>query len=287
MVKLTDTVAEELTPARRADLDSVLSDLVVKTQEALAGNFLGAYLVGSFALGAGDQHSDVDFLVITREGISALQLDGLREFHRAEPGNIREGALRPDLRLGWAELLEGSYVPDDDVRRPATTDVDRDRWWYLDNGSRELVLSDHDNTAVTRWVLRERAITLAGPRPWTLLDPVPPDALRQEAAGRLAHWQAELRADPDSLANAWLQQHVVLAFCRARYTMETGRVASKSAAGAWGTEHLDARWRELISRAIADRPDPWERLHRTADATLVGVTVEFVEDGCRAAEPRR
>ena len=40
------------------ELNELLGELVARVQSILAGNFVGAYLTGSFALGAGDLHSD-------------------------------------------------------------------------------------------------------------------------------------------------------------------------------------------------------------------------------------
>ena len=46
-------------------------------------------------------------------------------------------------------------------------------WLYVDNGSRELEWSTHDNCRVVRWVLRGHGVVLAGPDPAELVDPAP------------------------------------------------------------------------------------------------------------------
>ena len=43
------------------ELNELLEEFVARVQSILAGNFVGAYLTGSLALGAGDIHSDCDF----------------------------------------------------------------------------------------------------------------------------------------------------------------------------------------------------------------------------------
>ena len=53
-------------------------------------------------------------------------------------------------------------------------------FWYLDHGSDTLVRSEHDNSQVVRWCLREKGVVLAGPDPATLVDPVSPAALKAE-----------------------------------------------------------------------------------------------------------
>ena len=42
-------------------LDELLAELVAEQRRILSGNFVATYLVGSFALGAADEWSDVDF----------------------------------------------------------------------------------------------------------------------------------------------------------------------------------------------------------------------------------
>src|SRR3712207_1853494 len=152
-------------PTPYPELNSVLEELVTGVQVALEGAFVGAYLQGSFAVGDFDRHSDVDFIVAVSEELSDRQVAALQAVHERVYG----------LRSEWAEHLEGSYFPAAllrDCRQRAKP------LWYLDHGSRSLVRSDHCNTLVVRWVVRERGIPLAGPDPSTLVDPIPVDALR-------------------------------------------------------------------------------------------------------------
>src|SRR6201999_2971249 len=102
--------------------------------------------------------------------------------------------------------LEGSYVPAAILRRwsaeprdppgetrgpdwgdPGTSGSPARGYpfWYLDHGSKVLVRSEHDNTRVVRWCLREKGITLAGPDPKSLIDPVAPEALKAEVRATL------------------------------------------------------------------------------------------------------
>lgn len=85
----------------------------------------------------------------------------------------------------WASHLEGSYVVKAALRR---LDPRHTPWLYVDNGSRVLERSDHDNTAVTRWVLCEHGVVLAGADPKDLIDPVTTAELRQEVTGVIPEW---------------------------------------------------------------------------------------------------
>lgn len=250
--------------AQPYDLRVVLNYLVRHAREILGPCFVGAYEVGSFALGVGDEYSDVDFLIPISGELDPAQDTALAALH----------TRLPDSPIGWAQHLEGSYPPVDELR--AVADSPRG-WRYVDNGSRIIERSGHDDTAVTRWVLREHGIVLAGPPPRDLVDPISGDLLRTEAIESIVDWHAELSDDIGVLANAWEQQHTVLGFCRFLYTRANGIVGGKIVAGKWARENVDPQWIPLIDRAIADRPDPWGRVNRTVEPALSEQTWEFVK----------
>jgi predicted nucleotidyltransferase len=248
------------------DLDELLRDFVAGARGALGGNFVGAYLQGSFALGAADEHSDVDFVVVTERELSAAEQSAVQTLH----GRLYE------RDVPWAQHLEGSYAPRGILRR---VDPERRRFFFLDNGARELVWDEHCNSAVVRWVLRRHGIVLAGPPPVELIEPVSAEALGAEARVKIAEY-ADWARGLDGMSR-WQQPYLVLTFCRMLRAVAEGDVVSKQAAGEWAIETLDARWSPLIRRALADRPDPWGRVHRRAEPEVVEETLRFVEYASR------
>lgn len=252
-------------PTSFPDLNALLAELVGGARAALGGGFVGAYLWGSFALGAGDAWSDVDFVVVAEEDPAderALQELHGRLFGRETP---------------WAQHLEGSYVPRELLRRvdPARTPL-----LYLDNGARELVRDPHCNTAVMRWVLRGHGIALAGPPPAELVEPVPAEALHAEARETLRSLAEWLDEERDTFSR-WAQPYAVLQACRCLWTLRHATVASKPRAGAWALDALEPRWGGLIRRALAERPEPWRRVGEQAEPRDVGDTVAFVDYALR------
>jgi predicted nucleotidyltransferase len=169
--------------AEAAMLEAVLGDLATRAEAVLGGNLVGVYLTGSFALGAGDVYADVDFLTIVHQPLSAQEESGIRELH----------ASLPDRPEHWAHVLEGSYAPVADLQQRAH----RTRTWlYVDNGNRDMAWSRHDNTEVFRWVLKNRAITIAGAPAAEVVPDVPPQGLRDEAAFLAAARMADIANDP-------------------------------------------------------------------------------------------
>src|SRR6185503_9989943 len=128
-------------------LNTVLHELVTGIQAILGGKFIAAYLQGSFAVGDWDTDSDVDFLAAIDREVSEAELTALQAMH----------SRIYDLDCQWARHLEGSYFPKEILKCAAPT---RAPLLYLDNTSRELVWSNHDNGLVVRWVVREYGITL-------------------------------------------------------------------------------------------------------------------------------
>ena len=244
------------------DLDSVLAALGDGAREALGDDLLGLYLVGSFALGAGDEHSDVDFLAVTAARLRPDQFLALNALH------TRLSAL-PGY---WARHLDGSYAPAADLRSPMS--VGR-AWPSIDNGQCVLTSTDHDNTLHARWVLRERAVPVVGPPAATFVAPVDDAALRAEMLGMARARAEDVEDHPEHLANAWYQPELVLMLCRALFTTHTGQVTSKATAGTWALGHVPTEHHDLIRRAAADRPDPWGRVHREADPALAAPTRAF------------
>ena len=250
-------------PTADAGLNAVLAQLIAGARAALADNFLAAYLQGSFAAGDFDQHSDVDFLIVTAADLMAAQLADLQSLH----------ARLFALETRWAQHLEGSYIPRAILWRHVPPPR---RLPYLDNGSRALIESDHDDTIVVRWQLRAHGIALAGPPPTDLVAPIADDELRAEVCQTMRTWAADLLARPSYLANRWGQPFVVLSYCRMLHTLATAAVHSKPAGVRWAHENLDPRWHGLIARASDDRPDPSAKVRLPADERDVALTLDFV-----------
>ena len=248
-------------PTRFPELNAVLAELVEGARRVLEADFCAAYLHGSFATGDADEFSDVDFVVVIQDELTDEQQGGLQSLHR------RLYALASP----WAQHLEGSYIP---ARHLRNMDWSQRPFFFLDNGADELVWDDHCNTAVVRWLLREHGVVLAGPDPKAIVEPVSGADLQREARARVQDYADWAHEGPMS---AWKQPYLVLTFCRLLFTLAERRVATKRDAAEWALEALDRRWATLIRQALADRADPWQRVHRPADPGLSARTLEFAD----------
>ena len=285
-----DQSASVRQPTPYPDLNAVLAYLVEGAQRLLGDNFVGAYLQGSFAVGDATEYSDCDFIIVTARDLAPQELAPFQALH---------AAIHELPYAYWRTGLEGSYVPAPILRRWSTEPRDppgeprANDWgdagmsgappraypfWYLDLVAKTLVRSEHDNSQVVRWCLREKGVTLAGPPPRDLIDPVPPAALRAEIRQTM-DLCLSLNLEPMALV-AW-QAFWVGLFCRMLHTLSTGAVWSKKASLAWAAGALDPAWCGLIERAAAVRKGDVAQSGQPADPAEGSG-----DPGLRALRPR-
>ena len=299
---MTQTPAPR-TPSRQPtaipELNTVLAALVERVAAALGDNFVGAYLHGSLAIGDFDAQSDVDVAIVVAEDVAEADLPALQALH---------AELFETLPAPWGQKLELSYFPAAILKRWSESPRDppggepRLADWidpgtggkpraypllYLDNGARQLVRSEHDNSRVVRWTLRERGIVLAGPDPRELIDLVTPIALRAEVRGQMQALAARCLANPGMMSQRWRQAFFVTLFCRMLHTLTTGEVGSKQAATAWAVEAFALRWNALIRRALAMRAEPLETRLAPADRADIQETQAFIRQVLRQDTPKK
>lgn len=160
-----------------SELDVTLTRYADALKLVLGSSFVGFYLTGSLAIGDFDLTSDVDFIVVTEHQLSDAEVQAVQKAHT----NTYSQNTR------WVKHLEYSFFPKTMLlknsspytRKGPNTAEDRDLW-YFNNGSKTIEKSGHDNTLVTRWTLREKSITVLGPKPATYLQTIEPNDLRRE-----------------------------------------------------------------------------------------------------------
>lgn len=245
-------------------VNAVLRLLLQEVRTVLGSEFVGMYCYGSLALGDFDPHSsDVDFLVVTEDGLPPETLRALERMH----ARIAASGLM------WADKLEGSYIP-----RTAL------RWYDPARNRHPTIGADwafgvraHDRAwVIERHIVREHGVVVVGPPPKTLIDPLSPDALRLAVREQLTDfWRAQLDG-PVWLRTRDYQAFAILTMCRARHTLAHGAIISKPAAAAWARATLPFPWPGLIDTALA-----WRHDKRPDDMTAM---LAFVRDTIERAE---
>jgi predicted nucleotidyltransferase len=251
-------------PTPYPELNAVLDELVRGLKVALDKNLVAACLQGSFAVGDFDEHSDVDFIVVLEKELSDKEVQSLQTLH---------GCLY-DMDCPWAQHLEGSYFPRQILKDYSQAGTPL---WYLDHGSRSLIRSNHCNTVLVRWVVREHGVPLVGQDPASLVDQIPARALRQEILSTIRDWGQEILDEPGRFSNRFYQTFIVLNYCRMLHDLRTGKTGSKRAGAEWAKANLDPFWTDLIDRAWDGRPNPALSVRQPADVEDFRLTLEFIK----------
>jgi predicted nucleotidyltransferase len=220
------------------DINQVLEGLLAEVQAVLGERLVGLYLYGSLA--SGDfvpGRSDIDFVVVTEGEIPARMVLALEAMHNRLWG---AGAK-------WALKLEGSYITRQALRRYNPADgpfpcINEGRF-YLSHHASDWVLQRH--------VLLESGVAVAGPDIRTMIDPVSADEIRLAVQGYLREWWQPMLGNPERLRSREYQAYATLSMCRALYTLQHGRVASKTASARWAQGTLGKGWIDLIENALA------------------------------------
>jgi len=250
-------------PTPYQDLNQVLSELVKSVRTILNNNFIGAYLQGSFAIGDYDEHSDVDFIMVVKDELTTREINELQKMHN----RIYE------LGIEWAKHLEGSYFP----LKILQSQPLGQKLWYLDNGSRSLIESDHCNSLVVRWTVREKGISLAGPDPRTIINPIPSNLLRKEIYSTICDWGKQIMANQKQYENRFYQTFIMLSYCRMLHDLRKGEISSKRKGAEWAKKNLDQSWVDLIDRTWAGRPNPAVSVRQPADPGDFARTLQFID----------
>jgi hypothetical protein len=124
-------------------------------------------------------------------------------------------------------------------------------------------------------------VILAGPPPKSLIDPVPPAALRAEVRQTL---DLALRLDLQPMHLVAWQAFWVGLCCRILHTLATGAVWSKPASLGWAQGALDPQWGGLIARAAAVRKGDAARSGQPADPAEIAATHAFARYALEHAE---
>ena len=255
------------------ELDIVLEDYAQKLNHTLKGNLVGVYLQGSLAIGDFDMTSDIDFVVVVNNELTNKGVEDIQKIH--------DEVCKQDNR--WVKRLEYSFFPRqkiNDVSSPfencRENSTEERKLWYFDNGSEEIEKSDHDNTLVVRWTVREKGIPLIGPSPQEFIKPINPNDLRKEIRETMLGWGKQLVKDASPFRNRFYQSFIVLNFSRMLHDLYMGKVSSKLEAMRWARNELDVEWAELIDFCWKERQDTSISIKQPANDEIFRKSIEFV-----------
>lgn len=204
--------------------------LVRHLEEHDPGGVLGVYLFGSAALDGLRPDSDLDVLVVTERSLSIGERSELLDVLLRYSG--RRATVEPGRPLEITTVVRNDLVP---WTYPPRCDFLYGEWLRTEFGD-GMVPEPHPNPdlAVLVTTLQQRSLTLRGPGPADLLEPVPPADLRRSLRDSLPPLLDDLEGD---------ERNVLLTLARMVVTLDTGRIFAKD---------------EAARRILPSLPEPYQ-----------------------------
>ena len=249
--------------------------------EELPGRLEGLYLYGSVALG--DYHpgdSDIDFVAVLPEPREPRTLASLAKVHH------RLGVEHP------VPHFDGIYLDRSELAVPpygTTGPFVTEHRFHPDGGFERVPVTWHS--------LAQTGVRVHGPRLSDVTIGVDTDLLADWTHHNLdQYWRPwwhdasnPLSAKGISCLGAACTVWAVLGVSRLHYTLDTGRITSKTGAGEYARTIFSARWHPIIDEALRIRRGTGERaryLNPIARRTDLLAYLDMVIEDAHRADPQ-
>lgn len=256
------------------EFQPVLGSYQRTLDDHLGGRVEGLYLTGAAAFGEFDPRDDrLDFIAVTATALSGGDLAACDAVHR----HVQEQYAMPPLAgmyLTWEQL----QAPPRDARTVMAWQDGR------------LAPADVAGFPVSRvnpaeWaILASHAITARGPAPSVIgIYQDRDDLTAWNLANLDTFWRRtarRVRTMPPQAAAAYEARHaawMILGPPRLHYTVATGRLTSKSGAGAYALANFPARWHALVTDALAIHHRQAARFTETDTRAVQTAIADFID----------
>jgi len=244
-------------PTSYPDINQLLDNLLSQIHLILNKKLVGLYLYGSLVNGDFDYDiSDIDLLAVTSSDIDDTEFDRLQQMH----DDIA------DRNKQWDNRIEVAYLSTAALKtyksRPSQIAI-------ISPGEPFHIKEAGKDWSINWYVVREKGVTLFGPPPQTIIDPITHEEFIQAVIDQTKDWSEWI----DHIQTRPYQAYAILTMCRALYAYMNGEQVSKKQAALWAQKELPD-WSSLISNALA-----WREAYREEEvdhkATLPD-TIKFV-----------
>ena len=229
-----------MSPTPYPEINQLLAALLSEMQKNLGDNLIGLYLYGSLVWGDFDEDiSDIDMLAATASTIDEDEFSRLQHMHD-------EFARQ---HAAWRDRIEVHYFS---LHGLKTFKTKVNPMANISPGEPFHMIQADKLWLMNWYFVQEYGVTLFGPPPHTLIDPITKDEFLQAVRDQAVFWREHLIQTKDSPP---FQSYAILTLCRALYTHQHGEQTSKKQAALWAAQQFPA-WAELIQNALLWRKDP-------------------------------
>jgi len=245
-----------------ADINALIEILLSSIQRILGAKLVAFYLAGSLIIGDFDPNiSDIDLVAALSSQIDDREFDALQEMHSAFAAQYKE----------WDNRIEVCYISVVALntvrsRTSQIANISPGEPFHMRESSREW-LSDW-------YLVRERGVTLFGPSPEEIIEPISKEEFIQTIKAHARAWGEWI----NDMHTQGGQAYAILTMCRALYTCTNGEQVSKKQAALWAQKALP-EWSQLIENALLWRENQRnEQVDHTATFAETKRFVDFVRD---------
>ncbi len=254
-----------MNPTPYADINQLLELLLSSMKKILGEKLVGLYLHGSLVIGDFDPTiSDIDLVAALASDLDDEEFAALHKMHDEFAHEHQE----------WENRIEVCYISLDALQtvKTRTSLVAR-----IHPGEPFHKRETSIHWLVSWYVVRETSITLFGPDPKTIIEPISKDEFIEALRTYTKAWD-EWILDMHSRKS---QAYAILTMCRALYTLKYGKQVSKKQAALWAEKEYP-EWASLIEQALA-----WREARRDEDVDYEATfqdTLGFVRFGIGECE---
>jgi len=246
-----------------AEVNELIELILSSLQSILGKKLVGLYLFGSLVIGDFDPRlSDIDLMAALTSDLDNREFEALRKMHIDFAQQHRE----------WDGRIEVCYIS------LAALNTVRSRVSQIARISpgEPFHLRESSKEWLSNWYLvRGRGVTLFGPSPQAIIEPISKDEFIQTIKAHARAWGEWIH---DMHTRGGLA-YAILTMCRALYTCTNGEQVSKKQAALWAQQALP-EWSQLIQDALLWRENRRNEQVDHSEATFVETKrfVGFVRD---------
>ena len=216
--------------------DEVINILLSEIQSILGDKLVGLYLYGSLVWGDFDEDiSDIDLLVAVKAPIDDEEFKRLQEMHNSFTEKFTE----------WDDRIEVQYLSLDALKTFKTKESEVVTISPGEPIEKRMV---GKHWLMNWWMVREKGLTIFGPDPKTIIEPISKEEFIQTVKEHTENWNEWVKGMYRKAAQAY----AILTMCRAYYAFKNGDQVSKRQAAEWVKKEFP-QYSKLIQDALVWR----------------------------------
>ena len=195
-------------------------------------------MYGSLVTGDFDQNvSDIDLLAILESSLNDQEFEQLQKMHQDFASEHKE----------WDNRIEVQYMPKLALK---TFKTQENEIAVISPGEpfHKKIIGKH--WLMNWYMVREKGITLFGPDPKTIIEPISKEEFIESVKDHAKSWGEWVK----DMKSKGAQSYSILTLCRALYAVRNGEQVSKKQAALWTIKQLP-EWSNLINNAILWREE--------------------------------